>query len=88
MVAAAAMGVPAALLPVTGNVILFAVRLGVLVFSGTVTALIMGVALTVYLPNEVRGLSIGAIIATAGLIGWGIAPILVAWVSDLLGQEP
>ena len=46
---------------------------------GTVTGLVTSVALTVLLPNELRGLCIGAFIAIAGLIGFGVAPSLVAW---------
>ena len=45
------------------------------------------VALTVWLPNELRGFSIGAFIAIAGLIGYGLAPSLVTMVSGLLGGE-
>ena len=47
----------------------------------------MAVALTVMLPNELRGLTIGAFITVAGLLGFGVAPPLVALVSDLLGGE-
>jgi hypothetical protein len=45
------------------------------------------VALTVLIPNELRGLCIGAFIALAGLVGFGVAPSLVAWVSGVLGGE-
>jgi Na+/H+ antiporter NhaD/arsenite permease-like protein len=45
------------------------------------------VALTVFIPNELRGLCIGLFIAVAGLIGFGIAPSLVTLVSSLLGGE-
>ena len=65
----------------------FAVLIFMLIFAGTVTGLITSVALTVLLPNELRGLSIGAFIAIAGLIGFGIAPTLVTGVSSLLGGE-
>lgn len=44
-------------------------------------------SLTVLVPNELRGLTIGAFIAVAGLIGYGIAPTLVVAVSGLLGGE-
>jgi hypothetical protein len=55
--------------------------------AGSVTGIIASVALTVWLPNELRGLSIGAFIAIAGLIGFGAAPSLVAAVSGWLGGE-
>jgi len=61
--------------------------LGLLVMAGTVTGLVTSVALTVLLPNELRGLSIGAFIAIAGLIGFGLTPPLVARVSIWLGGE-
>jgi MFS family permease len=86
-VIAAAIGIPAALFPVAGSVSTFALALGVLATSGAVTGLVMAVALTVLLPNELRGLTIGAFIALAGLLGFGVAPPLVALVSDLLGGE-
>lgn len=86
-VAAAIVGVPAALFPVMPDVLGFAAAIGVLMLAGTITGLITSVALTVWLPNELRGLAIGAFIAIAGLIGFGIAPSLVTLVSRLLGGE-
>lgn len=86
-VIAAVIGVPAALFPVMPGETSFLIMIGVLVLAGTITGLVTSVALTVYLPNELRGLSIGAFIAIAGLIGFGIAPALVAAVSKPLGGE-
>lgn len=86
-VIAATLGIPAALFPIGGSVPVFALALGTLAAAGAVTGLTMAVALTVYLPNELRGLTIGAFIALAGLVGFGIAPLLVAAASDLLGGE-
>ncbi len=84
---AAAIGVPAALFPVMGDVTGFKWAIGLLVVCGSVTGLVTSVALTTLIPNEVRGLCIGAFIAIAGLIGFGIAPVLVTLVSDILGGE-
>lgn len=86
-VIAAAIGIPASLFPIAPGTIGFAVGLGTLMFCGTITGLVTSVALTVLIPNELRGLCIGAFIAVAGLIGYGIAPTLVTWVSTLLGGE-
>lgn len=86
-VIAAALGVPAALFPVMGDVTGFKLAIGLLVLCGSVTGLVTSVALTTLIPNEVRGLCIGAFIAIAGLIGFGIAPVLVTLVSGLLGGE-
>jgi MFS family permease len=84
---ATAIGVPSALFPVMPGVSSFALAIAVLMFVGNITAMGASVALTVWLPNELRGLGIGAFIAIAGLIGFGIAPSLVTWVSSTLGGE-
>ena len=86
-VAAAALGVPAALFPIMPGVGSFAIAFFLLTLAGNVTAMVASVALTVWLPNELRGLAIGAFIAIAGLIGFGIAPSLVTVVSAFLGGE-
>ncbi len=86
-VGAAVIGIPAAFFPLSGSVPVFALALGTLMLAGTITGLITSVAITVMLPNDLRGLCFGAFIAFAGLIGYGIAPPLVGWVSLLLGGE-
>lgn len=86
-VVAAGLGIPAALFPILPTVAGVGVALGVLIACGAVTGLVISVALTVYIPNELRGLCIGAFIAVAGLLGYGLAPPLVGWVSTLLGGE-
>lgn len=87
MVAAAAGGIPAALYPLASSPALFALGIGMLILCGAITALIISVALTVYLPNEVRGFTIGLFIALAGLIGMGIAPALLVAISSHMGGE-
>jgi MFS family permease len=86
-VIAAGLGIPSALFSVSPNLIVFAIALGSLILCGTITGIVVAVALTVLIPNELRGLCIGAFIAIAGLIGFGLAPTLVAWVSSLMGGE-
>ena len=86
-IVAAVVGIPSALFPVMPGVGSLAVAVGSLMLSGSVTAIIASVALTVWLPNELRGLCIGAFIAIAGLIGFGITPPLVSAVSTWLGGE-
>jgi MFS family permease len=83
----AVIGIPASLFPLMPGVVGFGAAIFTLLLVGTITGLITSVALTVLLPNELRGLSIGAFIAVAGLIGFGIAPSLVTAVSSLLGGE-
>jgi MFS family permease len=80
-------GVPSALFPIVPGVPGFAAAIGVLLLAGTVTGLVTSVVLTVWLPNELRGLAIGAFISIAGLIGFGVAPSLVTLVSSILGGE-
>ena len=86
-VIAAAIGVPTALFPIMPDVGTFAIAFFVLTLAGNVTAMVASVVLTVWLPNELRGLAIGAFIAVAGLIGFGVAPSLVTLVSSMLGGE-
>lgn len=86
-IVAAAIGVPSALFPVIASVGGFAFAIGALMLAGNITGIVVSVALTVWLPNELRGLCIGGFIAIAGLIGFGLAPSLVTMVSHLLGGE-
>lgn len=86
-VIAAGIGIPVGLFSIMPNVTMLAVALGVLVTCGTITGIVVAIVLTVLLPNELRGLCIGLFIAMAGLIGYGIAPPLVAAVSQMLGGE-
>jgi MFS family permease len=86
-IAAAALGIPTALFPIMPGVGSFAIAFFLLTLAGNVTAMVASVALTVWLPNELRGLAIGAFIAIAGLIGFGVAPSLVTLVSGWLGGE-
>ena len=86
-IVAAAIAVPTALFPIMPSVGTFAIAFFILTLAGNVTAMVASVALTVWLPNELRGLAIGAFIAIAGLIGFGVAPSLVTLVSGWLGGE-
>jgi MFS family permease len=86
-IVASVVGVPCALFPLMPSVAGFATAIGLLMLVGNVTGIVASVALTVWLPNELRGLAIGAFIAVAGLIGFGVAPSLVAGLSAFLGGE-
>lgn len=81
-----ALGVPAGLYTVAPDVTWLGIGFGVLILSGTVTGLITAIAITVLLPNELRGLCIGAFLTLAGLIGFGIAPPLIGAISDAMGE--
>ena len=84
---ASMLGVPGALFPIMPSAATVGVGIGLLLLAGSVTGIIASVALTVWLPNELRGFCIGAFIAIAGLIGLGIAPLLVTLVSSWMGGE-
>lgn len=86
-VVAAGLGIPAALFPLMPGVTSFAIALGVLSLCGAVTGIVVSVALTVLLPNELRGFCIGAFIAIAGLVGFGLAPWIVTRFSAAMGGE-
>jgi MFS family permease len=84
---AAAIGIPGAFFSIAPSVNMLGAGLGLLMFCGTITGLITAVAITVLLPNELRGLCIGAFLSLAGLIGFGLAPWLVTHMSVPLGGE-
>lgn len=81
----AAIGIPAALFPIMSSVDLCLILFGVLILSGTVCGLVTAAALSVLIPNELRGLCLGAFIAIAGVIAFGIAPSLVTGLAGLMG---
>lgn len=86
-VVASVIAVPAALFPVAPSLPIFAATLLLFLLGGTVTGLVTATALAVLMPNELRGISVGTFIAVGGLIAFGAAPTLVAWVSGQLGGE-
>ncbi|ATE64537.1 MFS transporter [Rhizorhabdus dicambivorans] len=86
-VGATILSVPLALFPLAPDEPSFAIMLGLFLFCGTAAGLIVSTAIAVLLPNELRGLCIGLFIAMAGIIGFGLAPVLITVVSGLLGGE-
>lgn len=84
---ASAIAIPCALFPLMTTVPSFAWMFAALMLAGTIPAMGASAALTVWLPNELRGLAIGGFIAIAGLIAFGLAPSMVAVISRLLGGE-
>ncbi len=79
--------IPAAAFPIMPDVTGFAVTLGVLLLCGAAVGLVTATALTVLIPNEIRGVCLGAFVVVASIIGFGVAPVLVAKGSLLLGGE-
>jgi MFS family permease len=86
-VVASAIGVPAALFPIMGDVTGVAIVLFLLLVAGSITGLITATAIAVLVPNEERGVTLGAFMILGSLIGLGLSPILVTVGSRALGGE-
>ncbi|RYF93823.1 MAG: MFS transporter [Caulobacteraceae bacterium] len=86
-VVASAIGIPAALFPIMPSLAGFFPAIALLLLCGTVTGLVAAVAITVLVPNEFRGLCLGAFMVIGALFGLGLAPQLVTEGSRLLGGE-
>jgi MFS family permease len=86
-VIASALGVPAALFPIMGGVTGLAIVLFLLLVAGAVTGLITATAIAVLVPNEERGVTLGAFMILGSLVGLGLSPILVTLGSRALGGE-
>jgi len=86
-VIASAVSIPCALFSVAPSAPLYGLGFGMLLLCGMVANLVAQTATTVLIPNEARGLCIGISITLASLMGFGVAPTLIARVSILLGGE-
>ena len=86
-VIASGVALPAAIFPLMPTPLWFGVALTVLLLGGTVTGLVTATAISVLLPNEVRGLCLGLFLAVAGVIAFGVAPSLVTAVSGIMGGD-
>lgn len=86
-VVASAIGVPAALFPIVTGVPAFAFVLFLLLMAGAMTGLITATAIAVLVPNEERGVCLGAFMILGSLIGLGLSPMLVSLGSQALGGE-
>ncbi|MFM5953185.1 MAG: MFS transporter [Novosphingobium sp.] len=86
-VIASILALPAAAFPLAPSVPVFAGALFALLLGGTITGLVTATAIAVLVPNELRGLCIGAFIAFGGLIAFGVSPSLVTALSSVLGGE-
>jgi MFS family permease len=84
-VAASALAIPGALFAAAPGVSGFALLLSLFLFCGSIAGLVTSTALAILVPNEVRGVALGAFVVVGAVIGFGLAPTLVAWVSSALG---
>jgi len=86
-IVAAVLAIPGALFPVAPGVPAFAWLLALFLTCGAVTGLVTATAIAVLVPNEIRGVCLGAFIVLGALVGFGIAPTMVTLVSKALGGE-
>ena len=86
-VAGAAISIPASFFPVMPAIPGFALLFALLMIGGSIAALGTTTALTILLPNELRGVCLGLFLTVESLFGLGIAPSLVATLSRWLGGE-
>ena len=86
-VLATAIGVPAALFPVMPSLGGFQVLFFLLLFSGTVTAVVSSTTVAVLIPNEERGACMAAFAVINAVIGSSLAPLIVTWSSAAMGGE-
>ena len=82
-----ALAIPASLFPFAHSLPIGAGLLFLLVLTNTATALSCNTFGVIAVPNDFRGLWFGVSGVAALLIGYGIAPTLVACLSELLGGE-
>jgi MFS family permease len=86
-VIAAWLSIPGACFALVPGTASFALLLALLLGCGAVTGLVASTAVAVLVPNEIRGLCLGAFIVFGAIIGLGVAPTLVTLVSTALGGE-
>jgi hypothetical protein len=86
-VLAAALAVPGAFFPLVPTVPGFAWLLALFLTCGAVTGVVTATAIAVLVPNEIRGVCLGAFIVVGAVVGLGLAPTLVTLISRLMGGE-
>lgn len=86
-IVAAIVAVPASLYPVMPGALMFGIAFTLLMTAGTVAGLVTATTIAVLVPNEERGLCLGAFMILGALIGIGIAPLVVTTASQTMGGE-
>lgn len=82
-----ALAIPASLFPLSHLLTVGAGLLFILILGNTATALSSNTFGVTAVPNDLRGLWFGLSSVTSLLVGYGIAPTLVACLSDALGGK-
>jgi|CXWL01.1.fsa_nt_gi MFS family permease len=86
-VVASVLSIPGALFPIMPDTTGFAIALALLLGCGAITGLVTAATISVLIPNEIRGVCLGAFIVVSSVVGLGIAPTLVTLISEALGGE-
>jgi MFS family permease len=81
----AALATPMAFFPMMATVEGFAALLGLLLLLGSGASVISLAAITLLIPNRLRGVSISLIVAVNFLFGLGVAPTLVSFLTQVMG---
>ncbi len=86
-VVASALAIPGALFAAAPTIPAFALLLSLFLFCGSIAGLVTAAAIAVLTPNETRGVALGAFVVIGAIVGFGVAPTLVAVVAGALGGE-
>ena len=86
-VAASIVAIPGAVFGAAPDVTTFALLLSLFLFCGAIAGLVTSAAIAVLTPNETRGVALSAFVVVGAIVGFGLAPTLVTWVSGWLGGE-
>lgn len=86
-VVAATLSIPGAFFALMPDTTGFAWMLLLLLTCGGVTGLVTAAAIAVLVPNELRGVCLGAFIVIGAIIGFGVAPTLVTLIAESIGGE-
>lgn len=78
---------PLSLFALAPDVPTFAALLALNIFAGAIIATLGVVSITLNMPNEIRGLALGANVFTSTVFGTAVAPVAIAVVSKALGGE-
>lgn len=84
--AVAGLATPMALFPVMSSVHGFAALLGMLLLLGSSASVISFAAMTLLIPNRLRGVSISVVVGINFVFGLGVAPTLVSVLAQALGS--
>lgn len=79
--------VPLSMYAMMPGVTTLAALLALLLLFSVIIATVSVVAITLNVPNEIRGLALGANVLATGMFGAALAPTLVGFVSSALGGE-